>query len=195
MKISAVVAMDEKRGIGKDNMVPWHIREDLIRLKKLTIGHVTILGRTTYESMLAYYEKSGKPTMSQRTHIVVTRDAEYKVDKDKGFTALSVEDAIGQAQEIEKKRISENKETPESSPIVDAGQSSMTYDGGEIFVIGGGQIFQQAMPHLTRLYLTVVHEDFACDTIFPDYSDFTKVIEKEEHLDNDPAYTFLTLER
>ena len=168
MRISAVVALDEKRGIGKANMIPWHIREDLIRLKKLTLGHVTILGRTTYESMLFYYQKSGKPTMSQRTHIVVTRNPDFVVDKAHGFTASSVEEAIEKANEM-------NQE--------------------EIFVIGGAQIFQQAMPFLTRLYLTVVQNNFDCDTFFPDYSDFTKVVEKEEHPENDPSYTFLTLEK
>ena len=168
MRISAVVALDEKRGIGKANMVPWHIREDLIRLKKLTVGHVTILGRTTYESMLSYYQKSGKPTMSQRTHIVVTRNPDFVVDKANGFAALSVEEAIEKAKEMSQE---------------------------EAFVIGGEQIFRQAMPFLTRLYLTVVQKDFDCDTFFPDYSAFTKVLEKEEHTDNDPPFTFFTLEK
>ena len=219
IKISAVVALDTRRGIGKDNLVPWHIREDLIRLKRLTIGHVVILGRTTYESMLAYYAKSGKPTMSQRTHIVVTRNSDYKVDMDKGFAVTSMEEAIERAKEIEKKRVEgvilnapvipakagiqpfdsgqDRDGSPIGSGMTKRGESSDPHNDAipEIFVIGGGEIFRQAMPYLTRLYLTVVQKDFECDTFFPDYSDFTKVIEKEEHPENDPPYTFLTLER
>ena len=48
MKISIIAAMDEKRGIGKDNKIPWHIKEDLVHLKSLTKDHVVILGRKSY---------------------------------------------------------------------------------------------------------------------------------------------------
>ena len=47
--ISIIAAMDEKRGIGKDNKIPWHIKEDLIHLKNLTKDQIVILGRKTYE--------------------------------------------------------------------------------------------------------------------------------------------------
>jgi len=35
-KISIVVAIDEKRGIGKNNKLMWHIPEDLKRFKEIT---------------------------------------------------------------------------------------------------------------------------------------------------------------
>ena len=52
--ISIFAAMDSKKGIGKNNKIPWHIKEDLVRLKSLTKDHVVILGRKTYESMDGY---------------------------------------------------------------------------------------------------------------------------------------------
>jgi dihydrofolate reductase len=67
------------------------------------------------------------------------------------------------------------------------------YDQDEIFIIGGGQIYEQALPFVDRLYLTVVHSTFDADTFFPDYSQFTKVIEKEDHDSGEYKYTFLTL--
>lgn len=167
-RVSAIVALDEKNGIGKDKMVPWHIKEDLVRLKNLSLGHVVILGRTTYESMLGYYSKSGKPTMSQRTHIVVTSDKDYEMNPDHGFVAHSPEEALEKAKEIEQE---------------------------EIIILGGAKIFQQMLKDMDRLYLTLVKGDFDCDTFFPDYSEFTKVIEKEEHFDAPIPYTFLTLDR
>lgn len=179
MKISIIAAMDEKRGIGKDNKIPWHIKEDLVRLKNLTIGHTVILGRTTYESMLAYYQKSGKPTMSMRTHIVVTRDPSYHVDENKGLAAHSIEEAVRLAREKEALRQAQGLQ--------------------EIFVIGGEKIFEQTIGLADKLYLTIVEDPptggFGADAFFPDYSEFKKVIFEQKGESEGHKYTFLELER
>jgi dihydrofolate reductase len=39
--------------------------------------------------------------------------------------------------------------------------------GEEVFIIGGGEIYAQAMPLADRFYLTRVHADYAGDTHFP----------------------------
>lgn len=66
----------------------------------------------------------------------------------------------------------------------------------EIFVIGGGQIYAQAMPKVERLYLTVVEAiDPEADTFFPDYSEFTKVIMDEVYEEKGVKFRYLTLER
>ncbi len=44
--------------------------------------------------------------------------------------------------------------------------------GGEVFVIGGAQIFNLAIGLADKLYLTQVEGDFDCDTFFPDYTQF-----------------------
>ena len=69
----------------------------------------------------------------------------------------------------------------------------------EIFIIGGAQIYAQALPLAHRIYLTVVERDYQGDTSFPeiDYSvwrqtsreDFTSG-EEFEH-----PFSFITLER
>lgn len=39
----------------------------------------------------------------------------------------------------------------------------------EVFVIGGGQIYEQCLPRATKLYLTVVEAEFShADTFFPE---------------------------
>ena len=38
MRISLLVAMDENRGIGIENRLPWHLSTDLKRFKDLTMG-------------------------------------------------------------------------------------------------------------------------------------------------------------
>ncbi len=65
----------------------------------------------------------------------------------------------------------------------------------ETFIIGGGQIYAQAIDRADRLYLTVVDRTAEADTFFPDYSNFTNIIEKEDHTVEGFCFTYLTLGR
>lgn len=88
MIISLLVAMDEKRGIGKDGKLPWRLSSDLKRFRELTMGHHIIVGRKTFESI-------GKPLPGRRT-IVVTRNPELRPEGCQ--VAASVEAAIETAR-------------------------------------------------------------------------------------------------
>ena len=88
MKISLLVAMDENRGIGIENRLPWHISTDLKRFKKLTMGHCIILGRKTYESI-------GRPLPGRRM-IVLTRNPAYQANG--CLIAHSLDEAINLAR-------------------------------------------------------------------------------------------------
>ncbi len=165
MIISIVAVMDEHRGIGKDGRIPWHIKEDLIRFKNLTIGKTVIMGRKTFESVLAYYAKSKNP-IPQRKHIVVTHDTKYHPPLPNTYVAHSIEEAIELAKKIEPK---------------------------EVFISGGGQLFAQGIHYADKLYLTIVKGTFDADTYFPDYSRFSTVVSKEQKQDDRYIYTFLEL--
>ncbi|MCL5019058.1 MAG: dihydrofolate reductase [Patescibacteria group bacterium] len=84
MKISIIAAMDEKRGIGKNGQIPWHISEDLQRVKKLTTGHTIVMGRKTFESI-------GHP-LPNRKNIIVTHNLSYNSMGCE--VAISLHDAI-----------------------------------------------------------------------------------------------------
>lgn len=91
MKISAIVAMDEKRGIGKGNKLPFHIKEDFERMHKIIAGHPLIMGRKTHESI-------GR-VIPACTNIVITRDPEYKKNHTEGcIVCPSLEEALRQAK-------------------------------------------------------------------------------------------------
>lgn len=63
----------------------------------------------------------------------------------------------------------------------------------EIFVIGGGLIYEMALPYAENLYLTEVDSDFkGADTFFPgfDKSEYTKEVIRKGQKD-DLAYTFV----
>lgn len=69
----------------------------------------------------------------------------------------------------------------------------------EVFVIGGAEIYAQALPRAQRLYLTLVHATLPGDTYFPDFdrSEWQEV-ERERHPSDARhpyAYSFVTLER
>lgn len=71
MIINAIVAMSRNGYIGKDNQLMWHFKRDLRYFKRLTEGHVVIMGRKTYESI-------GKP-LPNRINVVLTRNTDYNI--------------------------------------------------------------------------------------------------------------------
>jgi dihydrofolate reductase len=72
--VSLVVAAAANGVIGRENRMPWHLPEDLAHFRRLTLGHPVVMGRKTYESIVATL---GKP-LPGRTNIVVTRQAGFE---------------------------------------------------------------------------------------------------------------------
>lgn len=171
-RISLIAVMAENRVIGKAGKIPWHISEDLKRFKKLTEGHLVIMGRKTFESLLGYYQRSGR-SLPKRINIIVTKDKKYvefisKNHVTDAFVAHSMEEAINLAKKNEEE---------------------------EIYISGGAQIYDQGIDYAEKLYLTIVKGNFEGDAYFPDYSQFKKVILKKESSEGNYKYTFLELER
>jgi dihydrofolate reductase len=71
--VSLLAAAAANGVIGRDNAMPWHLPEDLAHFKRLTLGHPVIMGRRTYESIVAAL---GRP-LPGRTNIVLTRQPGY----------------------------------------------------------------------------------------------------------------------
>ncbi|TSC84612.1 MAG: dihydrofolate reductase [Parcubacteria group bacterium Gr01-1014_17] len=177
-KISIIVAVGKNnRAIGKTGALLWRISDDLRRFKELTTGHPIIMGRKTFESI-------GK-ALPNRTNIVITRNPDFKHARRGGvaegvIVASSLENAIGLARS--------DLESGKRSDLKDP----------EIFIIGGGEIYQQALPLADKLYLTLVESDAEGDTFFPDWrNDFTKEVFREERIDPKTGlkYVWVDLER
>jgi dihydrofolate reductase len=84
MTVSILVAMDERRGIGIQNRLPWRLPADLAYVKRTTMGKALLMGRKTFDSI-------GKP-LPGRHNIVLTRDPAFQVD---GVTVVhSVAEAL-----------------------------------------------------------------------------------------------------
>lgn len=157
-ELTIIVAAGENDAIGKDNKLIWHLRDDLKRFKKLTSGHHIIMGRKTFESF-------PKP-LPNRTHIVITRQQDYKVP-DGVIVVNSLADAIDAANN-------------DSQP----------------FIIGGGEIYKQAMLFANKIELTRVHHEFEADTFFPkvDKTIWKEInnVSHDRDENHDFAFSFLT---
>lgn len=65
----------------------------------------------------------------------------------------------------------------------------------DVFIIGGAQLYAEALEKADRLYLTLVDEDATGDRFFPDYSEFTKEIDRWVEPNFEPQLTYVTLMR
>jgi dihydrofolate reductase len=70
--ITLIAAAAENNALGKDNQLVWHLPHDFKRFKQITSGNFIIMGRKTFESF-------PKP-LPNRTHIIITRQKNYKVE-------------------------------------------------------------------------------------------------------------------
>ncbi|MEQ8909054.1 MAG: dihydrofolate reductase [Vicingaceae bacterium] len=114
-------------------------------------------------------ESFGK-LLPKRTNMVLTRDKDYTFEGAEIFHDL--EAAINFA----KKRGEE-----------------------ELMIIGGGEIYKQALPYADRIYLTRIHTEIEGDTYFPEFDqEEWKVVSKEYHPKDekhDYDFTFFTFEK
>jgi dihydrofolate reductase len=67
----------------------------------------------------------------------------------------------------------------------------------ENFVIGGAEIFRQALPMCDRLYITEIQRDFEGDVLFPEFNQDEWIeVSREKHMDDSGLeYHFVVLDR
>ena len=165
-----VAALGKNRELGRGNELLWPIPEDLRHFKQLTLGHPVIMGRKTYDSILAAL---GKP-FPGRTSIVLMREAEFDPNdptlKDENVLVVhSPEEALKKAGALDKE---------------------------EIFIGGGAQIYKLMLPYADRLYLTLIDDTKGADAYFPAYEElFTKKLSEEFREHGGLKYSWVTLEK
>lgn len=111
------------------------------------------------------FQSIGRP-LPGRLNIVLTRDKKLKIDGCK--IVHTIKEAV---------------------------DAAIVQNTGEIFFIGGGQIFEQAIEFVDRLYLTLVEGSYKADVFFPDYSKFKKIISREKAQDERYKFEYIVLEK
>ncbi|MFD0942846.1 dihydrofolate reductase [Savagea faecisuis] len=92
-------------------------------------------------------------------------------------------------------------EVPEGVVLVDsleAGIARAQRESDTVMIIGGAQIYKEALPLADRLYVTKIDASFEGDARFPAYDEADyDIIEQSETFQNDEGveYTFYTYER
>ncbi len=164
MILSLIAAIGKKNELGINNQLLWNLPSDLKHFRDTTSGHPVIMGRKTFESI-------GRP-LPNRKNIVITRDASYSAPGI--FVAHSLDEALALVAREQGSKFEEVDEEVEA------------------FVIGGGQLYLEALPRANRLYLTHVDAELSADTYFPEVScDEWEEISSESHdADTDHAYNY-----
>lgn len=114
------------------------------------------------------FESMNSKPLSDRTNIVITRDLNFIAPN--CIVCSSIDEAIKKASDIDE----------------------------QIFIIGGGQIYEQTIGLTDRLYLTLIDAETEGNILFPDYSNFTKIIKSEDMSATEKfphKYQFLVLEK
>jgi dihydrofolate reductase len=161
MKISLIAAVANNGVIGRNNDLPWRIRDDTRFFMNKTVGHHVIMGRRNYEAM-------GKP-LPRRPNVVISRNRDYRAE-------CPVVGSLGEALELARH----------------AGEN-------EAFVIGGAQIYAEALPIADVYYRTRVLATVPGDVVFPSFDEreWDVRFESEHAADerNEHAFVIETLTR
>ncbi len=80
-----VVAKAKNNAIGRENDLLWRLPDDFQFFKKVTLGHVVIMGRKTFDSLPGM--------LPDRTFVIITRQKDYEAPKGH-FVAHSLEEAF-----------------------------------------------------------------------------------------------------
>lgn len=182
IRLSLIAAIDRNRLIGIDSeRMPWHLPDDLRHFKRLTLGKPVIMGRRTFESI-------GR-ALPGRLNIVLTR-------------GQSIEPIAGQLQSASD--LASARRLAEAwigQQLVNQVTTTGDTPAAEVMVIGGAQIYAQALGEADRLYLTEIDAQFPGNVHFPAFDHmqpgWTETA-RESHqgqTESDPAYAFVTYDR
>jgi dihydrofolate reductase/thymidylate synthase len=163
-----IVAFCKNRGIGKNNVIPWNLKDDILFFKTITTNNMVVMGRKTYESI----PDKHKP-LSNRLNIVLTRNPEkYKSEHSNlvytdSFNVFSV-----------------------------LNQYSLKYCN--VFIAGGTEIFNLFYNKINTLYVTNIEKEYDVDTHFPQITnDFTLLKYSKNHWSDEENcfFRFMKYER
>ncbi len=159
-KITILVAFDKNRTIGRNGSIPWRCSEDMKNFKNRTTGNTVIMGRKTYESLPV------KP-LSNRLNIVVSSswfDLKNKRDKepcgDNLFFSKNLIAAIKLASDME--------------------------SGKDLFIIGGGSIYEEALKYdlVTNIIVSLIDGDYGIhdgDIKFPELDNRWEIVNTKNY--------------
>lgn len=138
--MKAIAAMDENRGIGKDNDLPWRckgkISEDFKWFKEFTMGKILVVGNKTFDTL---------PPLRNRNMVVLTSmsnsyEDTYDPIYNTGYCHRSYEDIL----------------------FINESQK-------DLVCIGGAKTYSLFLPYITEFYVTHIRGVNVADTFMPPF--------------------------
>jgi dihydrofolate reductase len=155
MSLNAILAHDDKNGIGKNNDLPWpRNAADMKWFRDCTLGHVVVMGRKTWESL-------GSKPLPKRINVVVSNQKLPHPKEGGPDHVLSGELSEGGVRTLLKE----------------------LYPDLKIWIIGGANIYEQTLSACDNIYLTHIPGDYECDTFVSldkHLSGFVRAAKKEQ---------------
>lgn len=163
-RINLIVAYDSKKGIAKNNMIPWYIKEDSDFFQDVTSRvyipdkkNVLIMGKNTWKALPSQHR-----ALKNRITVVIsstmTNDElqQENTTKEEVYLVSNFMDAV-------------TSNNPTTLKIWDK--------VGYVFICGGSKIYEEALKTLDidYYYITEIDGDYGCDTVFP-YNDLHRYL-------------------
>ena len=166
-QFSIIVAFDSLYGIGKDGQLPWALSRDLKRFKEIT----TAVSNPTKKNAVMMGRKTWESLPEKfrplpgRVNMVLSREGKLNLPPGV-LTAKDLDGALSQLMD----------------PNIE-----------NIFIIGGAQIYAQAIEHslCQKLIVTHVKGEYGCDTFFPPISrQFFPISASEQYQEGEIGFHF-----
>ncbi|AGN00499.1 dihydrofolate reductase [Salinarchaeum sp. Harcht-Bsk1] len=166
LDVYLIAAVAANGVIGKDGELPWEIPEDMAHFKETTTGHPVIVGRRTFENVLAGL---GGP-LPGRTNVVLSRSNPDLPDDGSIVVAESIDDALAAA----------------ASAAAERGVD-------RAYVMGGAAVYDALLDRADGMVLTEIDEEFEGEPTFPGWplADDWVEIDRDER----DGFAFVTYER
>lgn len=182
-----IAAVARDGAIGRDGSMPWHLPQDLAHFRRVTMGCPVLMGRKTWDSLPARFRP-----LPGRPNWVVTRDPRWQAPG--AHAAPSLDAALAAA------RAWLQVDAPALPGPADGAASMQPPASGpaKVFLIGGGQLYAEALPRAEGLVLTEIELDVPdADTRFPAWrrEDFVEIGREPGAPDAPLAHAFITLRR
>ena len=142
MRLNLIYARAANGVIGLHNRLPWHLPEDLAHFKRHTLGCPVLMGRATWDGLPPRFRP-----LPGRPNLVLTRHPERAaaLQAEGALPCTSLEHALAQC-------------------------AQMQPPPAEVWVIGGAQLYAQALPLASRVLATEIQAEFEGDAHAPPLS-------------------------
>jgi thymidylate synthase len=143
-ELNLIVAYDNKFGIGKNNGIPWKVKEDMKHFQEKTRDTTIVMGYNTWLSI-------GRK-LTRRVNVVISRT--YEEDNEKVEEKDRKELIFVSSLDTYLGNLKKEKESKEKR---------------KIFIVGGEKIYREFLMKYTpeNIYLTEIDVECDCDTFFP----------------------------